>query len=155
MVLRGDIPRVADVFRCTSYTLAASLLLLAKICLTIALSPHVDYAGWADKVKGDSYPPEDGFYKIVEQKPLGVCAAVTAWNGSLHFLAWKVAPALALGNTVIVKPSEKSPLGTLAFGYLVQSARFPAGVFNIVIGKLERGILIRVYCDETDKATFR
>ncbi|PGG95905.1 hypothetical protein AJ79_09815 [Helicocarpus griseus UAMH5409] len=108
MVLQGDIPRVADVFRY--------------------------YAGWADKIRGDSYAPDDGFYKIVEQKPLGVCAAVTAWNGSLHFLAWKTAPALALGNTVVVKPSEKSPLGTLAFGSLIQSAGFPPGVFNIVVG---------------------
>lgn len=60
---------------------------------------------------------------------------MTAWNGSLHFLAWKAAPALALGNTVIVKPSEKSPLGTLAFGHLIQAAGFPPGVFNILVGK--------------------
>ncbi|EOD46360.1 putative aldehyde dehydrogenase protein [Neofusicoccum parvum UCRNP2] len=108
MVLHGDLPRVADVFRY--------------------------YAGWADKVKGDSYAPEGGFYKIVEHVPLGVCALVTAWNASLHFLAWKAAPALALGNTVVVKPSEKSPLGTLAFGHLARAAGFPPGVFNIVAG---------------------
>lgn len=108
MVLLGDLPRAAKVFRY--------------------------YAGWADKYSGDSYPPDDGFYKIVEQRPLGVCAAVTAWNASLQFLAWKAAPALALGNTVIVKPSEKSPLGTLAFGYLVKAAGVPAGVLNILVG---------------------
>jgi aldehyde dehydrogenase (NAD+) len=44
------------------------------------------YAGWADKIKGDSYPADDGFLKIVQQMPLGICAGVTAWNGSLHFL---------------------------------------------------------------------
>ncbi|XHG08865.1 hypothetical protein AWENTII_011954 [Aspergillus wentii] len=108
MVLKSDVPRVAEVFRY--------------------------YAGWADKIRGDSFPAEDGFYKIVEQKPLGVCAAITAWNASLHFLAWKVGPALALGNTVIIKPSEKSPLGTLAFGSLVQAAGLPAGVVNILSG---------------------
>ncbi|CAI7632625.1 unnamed protein product [Penicillium pancosmium] len=70
------------------------------------------YAGWGDKIKGDSFRADDGFYKFVSHEPLSVCAGVTAWNGSLHFLAWKVAPALACGNTSIIKPSEKSLLGT-------------------------------------------
>jgi aldehyde dehydrogenase (NAD+) len=131
MILRGDIPRVADVFRCTFCFLLSDL----NCRYLIGLLFWVDYAGWADKIRGDSYPPDDGFYKIVEHKPLGVCAAVTAWNGSLHFLAWKAAPALALGNTVIVKPSEKSPLGSLAFGHLIRDAGFPPGVFNIIVGK--------------------
>lgn len=94
----------------------------------------LDYAGWADKYKGDFYPPGDGFYKIVEHEPLGVCVGITAWNASLHFLAWKSAPALATGNTVIIKPSEKSPLGTLAVAYLVEKAGFPAGVLQIIVG---------------------
>jgi aldehyde dehydrogenase (NAD+) len=94
-----------------------------------------DYAGWADKIKGDSFTPEDGFYKIVTQEPLGVCAGITAWNGSLHFLAWKAAPALACGNTSIIKPSEKSPLGTLAVGYLIEAAGFPPGAFQILPGE--------------------
>lgn len=118
-------PRFFDV--CISLSTHISLL-------TVFLSS--DYAGWADKVQGDSFAPDDGFYKIVEQKPLGVCAAITSWNASLHFLAWKVAPALALGNTVVIKPSEKSPLGTLAFGSLVQAAGLPPGVVNIVAGKV-------------------
>lgn len=105
----------------------------------------VDYAGWADKYSGDSYPPDDGFYKIVEQRPLGVCAAITAWNASLHLLAWKAGPALALGNTVIVKPSEKSPLGTLAFGYLVKAAGLPPGVFNILVGKVQERVLYSMH----------
>lgn len=108
MVLQGDLPRVADVFRY--------------------------YAGWCGKVSGETYSPEEGFYKIVEQCPLGVCAAVLAWNGSLHFLSWKLAPALALGNTTIVKPSEKSPLAVLAFGHLIKAAGFPDGVVNILAG---------------------
>jgi aldehyde dehydrogenase (NAD+) len=94
----------------------------------------LDYAGWADKYKGDYFPPTDGFYKIVEHEPVGVCAGITAWNASLLFLAWKAAPALATGNTIIIKPSEKSPLGTLAVGYLIRSAGFPPGVVQIVTG---------------------
>ncbi|KIW23060.1 uncharacterized protein PV07_11292 [Cladophialophora immunda] len=89
---------------------------------------------WADKIKGDVYPADDGFYKIITQEPLGVCAGITAWNGSLHFLAWKAGPALACGNTCIIKPSEKSPFGTLAVGYLVEAAGFPAGVLQILPG---------------------
>lgn len=97
-----------------------------------------DYAGWADKIRGDSFPPDDGFYKIGSQKPLEVCAGVTAWNGSLHFLAWKAAPALACGNTSIIKPSEKSPLGTMAVAYLIEAAGFPPGVFQVFPGEILR-----------------
>lgn len=108
------------------------------VCASLSLSNRadctLDYAGWCDKIKGDSYPPEDGFYKIVRHEPLGVCAGITAWNGSLHFFSWKVAPALACGNTVIIKPSEKSPLGTMACAYLAKEAGFPPGVLQIVLG---------------------
>ncbi|KAL3474449.1 aldehyde dehydrogenase domain-containing protein [Aspergillus californicus] len=100
------------------------------------------YAGWADKYKGDYFPPTDGFYKIVEHEPIGVCAGITAWNASLLFLAWKSAPALATGNTIIIKPSEKSPLGTLAVGYLVSKAGFPPGVLQIVVGEGLTGHLL-------------
>ncbi|KAJ5710602.1 aldehyde dehydrogenase [Penicillium malachiteum] len=111
------------------------------------------YAGWADKIKGDSFPPDDGFYKFVSQEPLGVCAGVTAWNGSLHFLAWKAAPALACGNTSIIKPSEKSPLGTLAFGYLIGAAGFPPGVFQILPGDPLAGAAIASHM-KIDKISF-
>lgn len=100
------------------------------------------YAGWADKIKGDSFPADDGFYKLVSQEALGVCAGITAWNGSLHFLAWKAAPALACGNTSIIKPSEKSPFGTLAVGYLIEAAGFPPGAFQIIAGAGATGALL-------------
>jgi len=100
------------------------------------------YAGWADKIRVDSYPPEDGFYKIVRQEPLGVCAGILAWNGSLHFMGWKSAPALACGNTVLLKPSEKSPLGTLCAGYLIKEAGFPPGVFQILPGGGDVGAIL-------------
>lgn len=93
-----------------------------------------DYAGWCDKIKGDSYPAEDGFYKIVRHEALGVCAGITAWNASLLFFGFKAAPALACGNTMIMKPSEKSPLGSLACAYLAEAAGFPPGVLQAVAG---------------------
>ncbi|EFX00112.1 aldehyde dehydrogenase [Grosmannia clavigera kw1407] len=105
------------------------------------------YAGWADKIKGDAYVADDGFYKIVRHEPLGVCAGITAWNGSLHFLSWKSAPALACGNVVLIKPSEKSPLGTMAASYLIQAAGFPPGVFQILAGGGEIGAHLSSHMD--------
>ena len=109
-----------------------------------------DYDGWADKIKGDTFPADDGFYKIVTQEALGVCAGVTAWNGSLHFLAWKAGPALACGNTSIIKPSEKSPFGTLAVGYLIEAAGFPPGALQIIPGRL-----LLIYRKRNMSLTFR
>ncbi|KAI9695144.1 MAG: hypothetical protein M1820_008850 [Bogoriella megaspora] len=100
------------------------------------------YAGWADKIAGEQYPPDDGQYKIVSYQPLGVCAGIGAWNASLMLFAWKVAPAVAAGNTFIFKTSEKSPLGALAFGKLIKEAGFPPGVINIVSGDGKAGQLL-------------
>jgi aldehyde dehydrogenase (NAD+) len=59
-----------------------------------------DYAGWADKVEGESFAADDGTYKIVRHEPLGVCAGIAPWNAPVLYVGWKVAPALAAGNTV-------------------------------------------------------
>ena len=93
------------------------------------------YAGYAGKVAGESFPPDaDGTYKIVQYEPLGVCAGICAWNGSHVLAAWKMAPAMAAGNTFILKSSEKSPLALGAYGDLLNEAGFPPGVINIVTG---------------------
>jgi aldehyde dehydrogenase (NAD+) len=93
------------------------------------------YAGYAGKIKGESYPPEgDGIYKIVQYEPLGVCAGISAWNGTHTLFAWKLAPALAAGNTFVIKSSEKSPLGAALYGDLIKEAGFPPGVINVITG---------------------
>lgn len=93
------------------------------------------YAGYAGKVAGESFPPdEDGTYKIVQYEPLGVCAGICAWNGTHVLAAWKMAPAMAAGNTFILKSSEKSPLATAAYGDLINQAGFPPGVINVLTG---------------------
>lgn len=93
------------------------------------------YAGYAGKIAGESYPPEeDGTYKIVAYEPMGVCAGICAWNGTHVLAAWKMAPALAVGNTFILKSSEKSPLAACAYGELINEAGFPPGVINMVSG---------------------
>lgn len=93
------------------------------------------FAGYADKLQGNTIPLDNGSmfdYTLVE--PLGVAVLITAWNSPLPLLANKLAPALATGNAVVVKPSEHASLSTLAFGRLLEQAGFPPGVVNIVTG---------------------
>ncbi|QGA18857.1 hypothetical protein EYB26_006542 [Talaromyces marneffei] len=103
------------------------------------------YAGYADKLEGDVYPPDEGVYKFVQYEPLGVVACIAAWNTTHLYYAWKIAPALAAGNTVIFKTSEKSPLGGLFVGKLFTEAGFPPGVVNFVTGGGATGHLLAVH----------
>src|SRR5438132_8502498 len=89
------------------------------------------YAGWADKLSYAGFGPDP--------KPLGVAAQVIPWNFPLLMLAWKIAPALACGNTVVLKPAETTPLTALAFAEICQQADLPPGVVNIVTGAGETG----------------
>jgi acyl-CoA reductase-like NAD-dependent aldehyde dehydrogenase len=93
------------------------------------------YAGLADKVEGRQIPaPNPGYLGYTRREPVGVVAAITPWNSPLLLLAWKLAPALAAGCTVVVKPSEHSPVSTLGFAELITEAGFPPGVVNVVTG---------------------
>lgn len=96
-------------------------------------------AGWADKVNGETMP-NDGYmgrptFAYTRREPLGVIAAIIPWNAPLMILGWKLGPALATGNTVIVKPAEDASLGILHFAKLVEEAGFPAGVFQVLTGR--------------------
>ena len=93
------------------------------------------YGGLADKIQGAVIPlDKKGYFNFTRHEPLGVIAAITAWNSPLLLLAWKVAPALAAGCTVVAKPSEFTSASTLEFAKLVEEAGFPPGVFNVVTG---------------------
>ncbi|CAK7200181.1 hypothetical protein SEUCBS139899_002872 [Sporothrix eucalyptigena] len=109
------------------------------------------YAGWADKIAGESFTEDNGFAKIVRYEPLGVCAGIASWNATFMYIGWKLAPALAAGNTarpsVLFKPSEKSPLGTLALAPLYAEAGFPPGVVQFVTGGRETGALLASHMD--------
>ncbi|OAA65378.1 Aldehyde/histidinol dehydrogenase [Niveomyces insectorum RCEF 264] len=100
------------------------------------------YAGWTDKLRGDYFPADDGFVKLVRQEPLGVCAGINPFNAPVATLIMKAAPCLATGNVFILKPSEQSPLGSLAMGPLFAAAGFPPGVFQVVTGAGETGALL-------------
>ncbi|EUC28753.1 hypothetical protein COCCADRAFT_40769 [Bipolaris zeicola 26-R-13] len=100
------------------------------------------YAGWTDKLGGESLEDLDGSYRMVRYEPLGVCAGIASWNATLFYLSWKIAPAVAAGNTFIFKSSEKSPLGALRFADLVRRAGFPPGVINLLTGFGQTGGLL-------------
>jgi aldehyde dehydrogenase (NAD+) len=93
------------------------------------------FGGLADKIQGAVIPlDKKGYFNFTRHEPVGVVAAITAWNSPLLLLAWKLAPALAAGCTVVVKPSEFTSASTLEFVRLVEEAGFPPGVVNVVTG---------------------
>lgn len=92
------------------------------------------FGGMADKIQGSVIPVEQGFLNYVTREPVGVVGQIVPWNFPLMFTSWKLGPALAAGNTVVMKPSELTPLSTLKIAELIQKAGFPDGVVNIVAG---------------------
>lgn len=94
------------------------------------------YAGWVTKITGDTIPISKGgdSFAYTLREPVGVCGQILPWNFPLQMLAWKVAPALACGNTIVLKPAELTPLTAIRFAELTREAGIPAGVFNLVTG---------------------
>lgn len=93
------------------------------------------FAGWATKVEGDTIPVSiPNMFTYTLREPVGVVGQIIPWNFPLQMASWKLAPALACGNTVILKPAEQTPLSALRLGELICEAGFPDGVVNIVPG---------------------
>ena len=93
------------------------------------------FGGLADKIEGSVIPSDKpGIFNFTRYEPLGVVGMITAWNSPLLLLAWKLAPALAAGNTAVIKPSEYTSASTIEFMKLIEEAGFPAGVVNTVTG---------------------
>jgi aldehyde dehydrogenase (NAD+) len=94
------------------------------------------YAGWATKIAGETIPVSKGgeAFAYTLREPIGVCGQIIPWNFPLQMLAWKVAPALAAGNTIVLKPAEQTPLTALRFAELTREAGLPNGVFNLITG---------------------
>ncbi|HEX7856624.1 MAG TPA: aldehyde dehydrogenase [Sphingobium sp.] len=112
------------------------------------------FAGYADKIWGQVIPlDQKGVMDMALREPYGIIAAITAWNSPITLLANKLAPALAAGNCVVVKPSEHASATTLEFAKLVEQAGFPAGVFNVVCGEAEVGKAL-VDNPQVDKVSF-
>jgi aldehyde dehydrogenase (NAD+) len=93
------------------------------------------YAGWTDKITGQTIPVSTGdFFSFTLLEPVGVVGQIIPWNFPLLMFAWKVAPAIAAGNTIVIKPAEQTPLTALRAGELLVEAGFPPGVINILPG---------------------
>jgi betaine-aldehyde dehydrogenase len=92
------------------------------------------FAGWATKIEGETIPVPGQMFNYTLREPLGVCGQIIPWNFPLLMAAWKLAPALAAGNTIVLKPAEQTPVTALELGKLFQEAGFPDGVVNIVPG---------------------
>jgi (Z)-2-((N-methylformamido)methylene)-5-hydroxybutyrolactone dehydrogenase len=93
------------------------------------------FAGWADKITGETLPSDKpNFVTFTLREPVGVVAAVVPWNSPLLLLSWKLAPALAAGCTMVVKPSDHTPVTALELAKLVTEAGIPDGVFNVLTG---------------------
>lgn len=142
--------------------------MFAKNLTLFSASVYRYYAGWTDKVAGESYKEEDGTYKILQYEPIGVCAGIAAWyvhpfpsllvadearNATPLFLGWKLAPALAAGNTFVFKSSEKAPFTPLLAAPLYKEAGFPPGVVNFISGAGTTGALLAAHMD-IDKISF-
>lgn len=92
------------------------------------------FAGFATKIEGETIPVPGQMFNYTLREPVGVCGQIIPWNFPLLMAAWKLAPALAAGNTVVLKPAEQTPVGAMELGRLIQEAGFPDGVVNIVPG---------------------
>jgi acyl-CoA reductase-like NAD-dependent aldehyde dehydrogenase len=111
------------------------------------------YAGWADKIHGETVPVRGPMFTYLLRQPVGVVGQIIPWNFPVMMAAWKLAPALATGCTVVLKPAEQSPLSALKLGELCLEAGLPPGVVNIVTGFGETGAAL-VEHPEVDKIAF-
>ena len=100
----------------------------------LAIQCYRYFAGWADKIQGRTIPVDRPYFSYTRHEPIGVVGQIIPWNFPLVLQAWKLAPALAAGNTVVLKPASNTPLTALKVGELMVKAGFPAGVVNILPG---------------------
>ncbi|MBY0229797.1 MAG: aldehyde dehydrogenase family protein [Gemmataceae bacterium] len=112
------------------------------------------YAGWADKIEGKTVPVRGPFLSYTLRQPVGVVGQIIPWNFPLFMLAWKWGPALACGNTIVMKPAEQTPLTALKAAELAREAGFPKGVINIVNGMGETAGAAMVVHPNIDKIAF-
>ncbi|XP_050403718.1 aldehyde dehydrogenase 1A1 isoform X1 [Patella vulgata] len=92
------------------------------------------YAGWCDKIQGKTIPIDGNFFCYTRREPVGICGQIIPWNFPMPMMMWKIGPALACGNVVVLKPAEQTPLNALYIASLIKEAGFPPGVVNVIPG---------------------
>ncbi|KAK4992520.1 aldehyde dehydrogenase (NAD(P)(+)) ald5 [Elasticomyces elasticus] len=107
---------------------------MAKVDVTMCAGCLRYYGGWADKIEGKVVDTTPETFNYVKKEPIGVCGQIIPWNFPLLMWAWKIGPAIACGNTVVIKTAEQTPLSALVAASLVKEAGFPPGVINVLSG---------------------
>ncbi len=126
----------------------------AQIDLREAIDAFRYYAGWTTKLQGDTIPVRGNVLNYTLREPVGVVGAIIPWNFPLLMAAWKVAPALACGNTVVLKPAEQTPLSALELASIALEVGLPPGVLNVVPGMGETAGAALVAHPDVDKIAF-
>jgi acyl-CoA reductase-like NAD-dependent aldehyde dehydrogenase len=135
---------------CTGKTMFDS----AKVEIPFAADVFRYYAGWATKVHGETLQLRDTAFTFTLRQPVGVIGAIVPWNFPFLLASWKIAPALAAGNTIVVKPASQTPLTALRFAEICQEAGLPEGVFNVVTGPGSKVGMAMVRDPRVDKIAF-
>jgi acyl-CoA reductase-like NAD-dependent aldehyde dehydrogenase len=123
-----------EMARLESINTGKTLFDSGKVELPFAAEVFRYYAGWTTKIHGDTLNLRDGAFTFTLRQPVGVIGAIVPWNFPFLLSSWKIAPALAAGNTVVLKPASLTPLTALRFASLTAEAGLPEGVFNVVPG---------------------
>jgi acyl-CoA reductase-like NAD-dependent aldehyde dehydrogenase len=123
-----------EMARLESINTGKTLFDSGKVELPFAAEVFRYYAGWTTKIHGDTLNLRDGAFTFTLRQPVGVIGAIVPWNFPFLLASWKIAPALAAGNTVVLKPASLTPLTALRFAALTAEAGLPEGVFNVVPG---------------------
>ena len=135
---------------CTGKTMFDS----GKVEIPFAAEVFRYYAGWATKIHGETLPLRDTAFTFTLRHPVGVVGAIVPWNFPFLLSSWKLGPALAAGNTVVIKPASQTPYTALRFAELCQEAGVPEGVFNVVTGPGGKVGMALVRDPRVDKIAF-
>ena len=135
---------------CTGKTMFDS----GKVEIPFAAEVFRYYAGWATKIHGETLQLRDNAFTFTLRHPVGVIGAIVPWNFPFLLSSWKLAPALAAGNTVVIKPASQTPLTALKFAQLCQEAGLPDGVLNVVTGPGGKVGMAMVRDPRVDKIAF-
>jgi len=135
---------------CTGKTMFDS----GKVEIPFAAEVFRYYAGWASKIHGETLPLRDNAFTFTLRQPVGVVGAIVPWNFPFLLSSWKIAPALAAGNTMVLKPASQTPLTALRFAEICQEAGLPEGVFNVVTGPGGKVGMALVRDPRVDKVAF-
>jgi acyl-CoA reductase-like NAD-dependent aldehyde dehydrogenase len=145
--------RQADIARLESLQNGKPLF-ESNIDCAMAIETLRYYAGWCDKLTGETLPVEGPFFAYTLREPVGVVGAIVPWNFPLNLAMWKVAPALAAGCTVVLKPATETPLTALALGQVMLDAGLPPGALNVVSGGGRSAGMALVRHPDVDKISF-